>query len=612
VGGGYPRWVGANEEPDGIPSEEGTNGGHADRPSGRRFWRRPRTIVGLVLALFVVWVAASAFDVVLAARHLRQGASQVQAARSTLSADGLLSGAPLTPLRSAEADFTSARSLLSSPLLWPVDVLPVLGRQLRSAQDLAAAAGSVSRTGVNAVIASKSLLRLPHDAGPERITTLKRLVHLASTTHAALSHVDLGPSNALLGPLARERNKFSTELSQVQTTLARTAAAASAAATILQGPQSYLLLTANNAEMRSGSGSFLEAGTVTTHEGQLQLSSLTQTYALSLPVGAVAVGGDLEARWGWLQPGVDWRNLGLTPQFDVNGALAARMWRADTGQQVNGVMALDVTGLQELLTVTGPVTTASGTVVSAGDVDQLLLHDQYVGEDYNSHNDAARVDELGSLASAVMKALETKPLDLHAMVDALSAATSGRHLMLWSSDPSTEAIWRSTGVSGQLTPDSLAANVINRSGNKLDQYVTVSTALHLVPHRSQTAATLTVTVANHTPPGQSPFIAGPFPGLGTTYGEYVGIVTANLPNDARNLALTPGESAVVDGQEGPTLLVGVDVDLLPGATRRFTFHFSIPQAHGQLNVVPSGRIPPVMWSVDGKSFSDGSTHSITW
>ena len=184
--------------------------------------------------------------------------------------------------------------------------------------------------------------------------------------------------------------------------------------------------------------------------------------------------------------------------------------------------------------------------------------------------------------------------------------------MLWSSDPSTEAVWRSTGVSGQLTPDSLAANLINRGGNKLDQYVTVGTALHLVTRGNQTAATLTVTVANHTPPGQSPFIAGPFPGLGTTYGEYVGILTANLPDDTRDLALAPGESAVVDGQEGPTLLVGVSVDLLPGAARRFTFHFSLPQAHGQLDVVPSGRIPPVVWNVDGTSFSDGSAHSITW
>lgn len=578
--------------------------------------RRRRVILGVVLGLIVIWVAASALDVFLAARHVRQGANEVQAARSSLSADGLLAGAPLAPLRSAESSFASAHRLLSSPLLWPVDVLPVLGRQLRSVQDLSVAAGQVSRTGVKTVGETKALLKLPHTAGPDRITTLRRLAKLASTTHASLRHIDLGPLNALIGPLAKERAKFSTELSQVQTTLARTAAATTAAVSILKGPQQYLLLTGNNAEMRAGSGAFLEAGTVSTEDGNLHLDGLQPATTLTLPVGAVHVGGDLAARWGFLLPGVDWRNLGLTPQFDVNGALAARMWKADTGQQVDGVMALDVAGLQQLLTVTGPVTTSSGSVVSASNIDQLLLHDQYVGEGFSTTStkevDGARVDELGSLASAVMAALETKPLDLHTMVDALASATAGRHLMLWSADPSTEAVWRSTGVSGQLTPVSLAADVINRGGNKLDQYLKVQTSLHLVTHGSQTTASLTVTLANNTPPGQSPFIAGPNPDLNTTYGEYVGIVAVNLPNDVRNLALVPGESAVVDGPEGPTLLVGVNVDLLPGTTKQVVFHFSFPEPHGSLTVNPSARIPPVSWTVDGKAFSDKSPHTVTW
>ena len=133
-------------------------------------------------------------------------------------------------------------------------------------------------------------------------------------------------------------------------------------------------------------------------------------------------------------PGVDWRNLGLTPQFDVTGPLAASMWKANTGQSVDGVMAIDVQGLQELLTVTGPVTTSTGAVVTADNVDQLLLHDQYVGEDYSS-SDAGRVDELSTLASATLHALEDRPFGLHAMVNALSAASSGRHVLIWSADP---------------------------------------------------------------------------------------------------------------------------------------------------------------------------------
>jgi hypothetical protein len=605
-----PDDVASGAEP--PPPGEEPSGGRAPRRR-RRSRRRRRVIVAAVIAVFVLWVAASAVDVLLAARHVHQGANLVQDARNTLSADGLLSGEPLAPLRSAEASFAAAHSLLSSPLLWPVDVLPVLGRQLRSVQDLAVAAGQVSRTGVATVGRTKALLKLPHTAGPDRITTLRRLAQLASSTHASLSRVNLGPANALIGPLARQRAKFSSDLVQVQTTLARTSAAATAAATILEGPQQYLLLTGNNAEMRSGSGAFEEAGIVTTGDGELHLSDLMQTSTLTLSPGEVPVGGDLEARWGWLLPGVDWRNLGLTPQFDVNAPLATRMWKAATGQSVDGVMALDVTGLKELLAVTGPVTTANGTVVAASGVDQLLLHDQYAGEDYTTGSpQASRVDQLGSLAAAVLHALETQPLALHAMVDALSAATEGRHLMLWSDDPATEAIWRSTGVSGQLTADSLMADVINRGGNKLDQYLSVGTNLHLVSHGAQTAATLTVTLANHTPPGQSPFIAGPYPGLGTRYGEYVGIVTVNLPDDTRNLALGAGESAVVDGQEGPTLLAGVNVDVLPGASQQVTFRFTLPQAHGVLTLVPSARIPSASWDVDGTTFTDATARTINW
>jgi hypothetical protein len=580
----------------------------AGPPARPRSRKRRRVVIGVVLTLFVLWVALSGLTVLLAARHVQQGTDQVQTARGLLSADGLLSGAPLNPLREAKASFSSAHSLLSSPLLWPVDVLPVLGRQLRSVQDLSVAAGGVSRTGVTTVNESRALLKLPHTAGPDRITTLKRLARLASTTHATLSHVDLGPSDALIGPLARQRAKFATELSQVQSTLVKTTAAATSAVTILQGPQTYLLLAANNAEMRSGSGDFLEAGLVTTGDGNLHLSGMQPTPNLTVPEGAVPVAGDLEARWGFLLPGVDWRNLGLTPQFDVNGALAARMWKAKTGQQVDGVMALDVTGLQDLLTVTGPVTLPDGTVVTASGVDQLLLHDEYA----TSSSDTARINELGTLATAVMHALETKPLGLHAMVDALSSATAGRHLMLWSTNPATESVWRSTGVSGELTGDSLVSDVINRGGNKLDQYLSVHNNLQLVAHNGRTEAALSVTLANHTPPGQVQYIAGPYPGLGTVYGQYVGIVTVNLPDDVSHLALGTGESAVVDGPEGPSLLAGVGVSLLPGATQTVTFHFSLPQEHGMLTVMPSTRIPPESWDADGKTFTDETSHVVTW
>ncbi len=264
----------------------------------------------------------------------------------------------------------------------------------------------------------------------------------------------------------------------MQTTLARTSEAAAAAATILQGPGTYLLLAGNNAEMRSGSGAFEEAGTITTGNGELHLSDMVPTSSLTLPAGAVPVTGDLEARWGWLLPGTDFRNLGLTPQFDVNGPLAAGMWKASTGQSVDGVLAIDVAGLQDLLEVTGPVTTATGQVVSASNVDQLLLHDQYVGETYTSDS-AARTDELSTLASATLHALENRPFQLHSMADALSSAAAGPPRAPVVRRPGHQAAWSGAGVAGQLQPSSLMADMINRGGNKLDQYLSEDVSLKL-------------------------------------------------------------------------------------------------------------------------------------
>src|ERR1700722_8467484 len=586
----------------------------SDAPARRRFSRRWK-ITAAVVALVVVWAAAAVIELVVASDPLRHGETAVQSARQGLSADGILSGAPVGSLRSAQADFASAHGLLSSPLLWPVDVLPVAGRQLRSVQDLSAAAGQVAGVGIGAVGKSQALLRLPHTAGPDRVAALQQLASLASSTHGALAGVNLGPDQALIGPLAREHNTFLSDLTQIRTTLARTSEAASAAATILQGPQTYLLLAGNNAEMRSGSGAFEEAGTITLGNGELHLSDMTPTSSLTLPPGEVPVSGDLEARWGWLLPGTDFRNLGLTPQFDVNGPLAASMWKASTGQSVYGVLAIDVGGLQDLLQVTGPVTTASGQVVSASNVDQILFHDQYVGETYTSDS-SARIDEQATLASATLHALEDKPFKLHAMADALSSAAQGRHVLLWSADARTQAAWSGAGVAGQLQPSSVMADIINRGGNKLDQYLSENVSLKLKAQGTTTAGTLTMTFSNTTPPGQSPFIAGPFPGLGTQYGEYVGIATVNLPGYARDITSASNSSVVASGAEGPTVLEGANLDILQGATQSITFNFVLPEAHGSMTVVPSARIGPASWHVvdpaGPSSFQDSQPTPITW
>ena len=57
------------------------------------------------------------------------------------------------------------------------------------------------------------------------------------------------------------------------------------------------------------------------------------------------------------------------------------MWTASTGQQVDGVMAIDVVGVQQLLEATGPVAVRRSDRHRRQRRAVSLLHDQYAGSE---------------------------------------------------------------------------------------------------------------------------------------------------------------------------------------------------------------------------------------
>jgi len=473
----------------------------------------------------------------------------------------------------------------------------------------------VSDIGIQAVGELRSVIDAPHSSGPARVLALDRLASLATATDRQLSYVNPGPDGRLLPPLASRYDQFVDQVSQIRTRLEHASAVAGALGQILKGPSKYLLLVANNAEMRAGSGMFLNAGTLSFSDGHVHLGTLYDTGSIRVPKGDVKVGGDLGALWGWLDPGQDWRNLGLTPNFNEIGPVAVSMWQAVEHQQVQGVISIDVEALHQLLEVTGPVTLSDGTVVSSSNVVQLLLHDEYENLTYSSSlAQQERESRLGSLAKATLEAVQDRSLDLKTLATAMSSATEGRHIELWSSQPRFENAWVSGGVAGELTNDSLMAAIVSRSGTKLDQYLGVTCSLSVDTASGSSQAALTVTLANRTPPGQSQYIAGPYPGLGTVYGEYVGFVAVNIPADASSRFYATGASGppVAWGAEGPVWLLAVPVDVKAGRTQTVVVHFKMPGDHGSVTVEPSARIPPESWTFRHRSFTDATPVSLSW
>jgi hypothetical protein len=574
--------------------------------------RRIRWLVAAgVLAVLVAWSAVVAAGVWSAYHHDQQGLAELETVRNTTDPTALTASSTRSSLDRASAEFASAHANLSHPWMTPATWLPVLGRQLRSARSLSSAAQQVSIIGSAFLGHVHDVLDQPHGAGPQRVHSLQRLSVLSLAAVRQLSAIDTGPDQALVAPLARKHDQFVRQLDDARSRLVKAAGVSAVTATILQGPQTYLVLAGNNAEMRAGSGAFLEIGTATTGDGSIHLGDLAQSGGLALAPGQVAVTGDLQHNWGWLEPGVDWRNLGLTPQFDVTAELAARMWAARSGQQVDGVLALDVVGLRQIMTATGPVQVGSITL-DAANVEQYLLHDQYIGLSDNSSGESSREDALGAIASAVLRQLQGQSTELRSLASAVSGAVAGRHLMVWSSNPRAQAAWVAAGAGGTLTPTSLAVTVVNRGGNKLDQYLEVSVHVSTRPDGPGTAVTLTTTLDNQTPDGQSQFIAGPFPGLPLVYGDYSGVVATNLPGAARNVTVTGAGPLSADGVEGPTWLVAAPLVIHQGRTATVVIRFHLPTAHGTMTVVPSARVPAEQWTAGGRVFTDDRSQTISW
>lgn len=597
-----------------APGGEGSGGegsGAGARPPAPPRRRLRRWVVTGIVVLCATWTALAASKI-LASYHADQnGIAALDQVRGHLAPDEFTSDHARHLLDSAQQDFASAHGSLSSWLLAPVTIVPVAGRQLRSLQDLSSAAGTVSSTGSTFLSQVHAIVNSPHDAGPERIDALRKLSDLASAAALRLDRIDTGPSAALVVPLAAKRRTFVSQLDETRQRLVRAAQVSTVAADILAGPHTYLVMAANNAEMRAGSGMFLDVGTATTGGGSVHLGKMVLSAGLQLPPGAVTTSGDLARNWGWLVPGQDWRNLGLTPQFDVTAPLAARMWQADTGQHVDGVIAVDVAGLQDLLRVTGPITT-DGVTINADNVVAYIEHDEYTGLSFEAIQSTGRQNALGSIASAVLDHLQGQSVDLTTLGTAISSAAQGRHLLLWSASAPAEDAWKASGVAGTLTSRSLAATVISRGGNKLDQYLSAQVRMRRAASGADTAVTLTVHLHNSTPDGESEFIAGPYPGLSATYGEYLGLVAVNLPAAATHRSMTGAGRSVVDGVDGPTWVLASTVDVPQGQSRDVTVRFDMPGHHGSVTVVPSARVPPVRWQAPGRTFDDAQPTTLPW
>lgn len=506
----------------------------------------------------------------------------------------------------AGVQFSRARARLRNPVLAPLRVVPVVGRHVRAGDRVVSTSRGATGLASRAVADLQDLGDRPLSAGPERISVLDDLAAVVARTEIGLARLDPGSPDALVGPLGDAVARLRAERDDSRQSLQRAERAIRAVTQVLEGPAPYLLLGANNAEMRAGSGMFLSAATLSFDQGRLKLGDVRPTQEIVLAAGAVPVSGDLADNWPWLDAGRDFRNMALTADFPQSAALAAANWaQVPGGSSVGGVLVVDVDAVRGLLRVVGPVE-VGGVRYSADSVRNELLRQQY--RRFGDSRDQRR-DQLGEVAKAVLARIEAGDFKIDALATALIDAVQRRNLLVWSADQPVQAAWADTGADGRLRDDSVSVALLNRGAEKLDSFL--DTRATLVSRRQsggRISLDLTYRISNRAPTSGPRYLVGPNI-VGLVAGEHRGIVVVNLPAGTTDVRID-GAEQILAGADGPTVVVAGALGLLSGETKDVRVTAVLPADLRTVVVEPSARISRTRWTIDGAAFDIDRRRSV--
>ena len=93
-----------------------------------------------------------------------------------------------------------------------------------------------------------------------------------------------------------------------------------------------------------------------------------------------------------------WQNINISPNLPVVARVVAARWKRQSGQSVDGVVALDALALADILRGSGPIDVGDGESIKAADVPQFLAVGQYAGLAPISSAQRARKDRLTQVA----------------------------------------------------------------------------------------------------------------------------------------------------------------------------------------------------------------------
>lgn len=576
----------------------------------------------LVLGLVVVG-AGAIHDLIGVRSRLTSARDTLQRSLDNSTALGTAPGraSTLAQVDGAIAQVNAAKGQVSSGLLSALRVVPGLAGQRRGLLALIDDSAVAATSGRQLLAKVDALAANAHLAGGQvpldQVAGLTAEVQRTSQAVGGLAHRDSG----LWGPLGTARGKFNELARTSSDRLGRAAEALGAARTFMgaDDDRRYLIALQNNSEMRD-QGMVLSYAVARFTGGRLtfERSGPIKDVFLTTPT-ATALPPSTNEVFGFLAPTRLWQSVNATADFALSARTMVDMYDQATGERLDGIIAVDVPGLQGLLRAIGPVQVPGiAQPISSANAPQILLHDLYEGLPAGG-DQSGRRDQLGEVTKAVIDRITRADQDPVAVGRELGLAAMGGHLRLWSANSGEEDVFERTGLGGgPATADAdrtFHLAVENRTATKLDYYVkpSVRQEVQLTPQGTAVVRT-TVVVDNQAPAGPPSYQLGPDGFASSGPGDYL----------AWLLLWGPAGSTQAGGVDESGLVLSQQVaDVVAGQRREVSFDTVIPNAVRdgklKLRLVPQGRLEPVDlqvhlqapgWSVDGPATWHGPWNQV--
>ena len=548
------------------------------RVERRRVWA---ALGGLALA-FVLALAGLALAGSSARPALENG-NRLARSGLDLLREGDVAGAR-EAFSQASKQFGNAGDDLGALWAQPARLVPVAAQHRRAASELVDGAADATKV-LGQQLASIDYDQLKVVNGRIDLAAVAGLADPLARLDGALDDLSGTVADAddpwLLNAVSTRLDELSVDLAKAKVDLTNARAAVAQAPAMLgaEGPRVYFVAFTTPAEARGLGGFMGNWAEITLDQGKLSVTGFGRTADLG--------GGDTDKH---LESPSDefvrqygaflysnertriaasevWSNITISPDFPSVAQMIAELYPQSGGTTVDGVVAMDVYALAQLMTITGAVDLPDGTTVTPENAVQYLLTDQYLTGDNNERVDALETAALTSVNRLLTSTLPSPP----ELGKLFSPLARGGRLMAWASRPAEEDVLTRVNMANPV-PDRSGGDFFgvafnNGSANKIDTYLHAEATYDVTIDRAagRVTGTATITLRNDAPSSGVPdYVIGNQVGLPTGTNRTQVTVYTGLP--VTTLVVDDQPVAYTANSEGGQVASSTFVDIPPGGT----------------------------------------------